>query len=345
MCEIAAASLPTMSMRAWQVTQHGTPREALRLVDVEVPEPGPGQVRVRVLASAMNFADSLLCSGEYQVRPELPFTPGLEVCGEVTAVGPVDEAKGASQPAVGDRVLGSVALPHGGFAQEALMDVAQTFPAPAGLDDAHAAALYIGYQTTWFALHRRAAIQPGEWLLVHAASGGVGSSAVQLGKAAGARVIGVVGGADKIELARELGCDHVIDRREQDIAATVKEITDGHGADVVYDPVGGPAYEASTKCIAFEGRILVIGFASGKRQEARLNHALVKNYSILGVHWSLYLEHEPELVRHCHDELVRLADAGEISPLVGGEVALEDVPDALERLAGGRTVGRLVVLP
>lgn len=332
-----------MSIRAWQVTRHGSPHEALRLVDVETPEPGPGQVRVRVLASAMNFADSLLCSGEYQVRPELPFTPGLEVCGEVTAVGP---AKGEDPPfEVGDRVLGSVALPHGGFADEALMDVAQTFPAPAGLDDAHAAALYIGYQTTWFALHRRAAIQPGEWLLVHAASGGVGSSAVQLGKAAGARVIGVVGGEDKVELARELGCDVVVDRRSEDIVERVKEVTEGHGADVVYDPVGGPAYEASTRCIAFEGRILVIGFASGTRQEARLNHALVKNYSILGVHWSLYLEHEPELVRHCHDELVRLADTGEIAPLLGGEVPLEEVPDALERLAAGRTTGRLVVLP
>lgn len=332
-----------MSIRAWQVTQHGTPSEALRLVDVETPEPDPGQVRVRVLASAMNFADSLLCSGEYQVRPELPFTPGLEVCGEVTAVGPTT---GDAPPfAVGDRVLGSAALPHGGFAEEALMDVAQTFPAPGGLDDAHAAALYIGYQTTWFALHRRAAIQPGEWLLVHAASGGVGSSAVQLGKAAGARVIGVVGGEDKVALARDLGCDVVIDRRSEDIAERVKEITDGHGADVVYDPVGGPAYEASTRCIAFEGRILVIGFASGTRQEARLNHALVKNYSILGVHWSLYLEHEPELVRHCHDELVRLADTGEIAPLLGGEVPLEEVPEALERLAAGRTTGRLVVLP
>lgn len=332
-----------MSMRAWQVTEHGTPKEVLRLVEVEVPEPGPGQVRVRVLASAMNFADTLLCSGEYQVRPELPFTPGLEVCGEITAVGPT---KGGGSPfVVGDRVIGSVALPHGGFAEEALMDLDQTFPAPAGLDDAHAAALYIGYQTTWFALHRRAAIRPGEWLLVHAASGGVGSSAVQLGRAAGARVIGVVGGEDKVALARELGCEIVIDRRSEDIVARVKEVTGGHGADVVYDPVGGPAYEASTRCIAFEGRILVIGFASGTRQEARLNHALVKNYSILGVHWSLYLEHEPELVRHCHDELVRLADAGQAVPLLGGEVRLEEVPQALERLAAGRTTGRLVVLP
>lgn len=330
-----------MSMRAWQVTELGTPREVLRLADVEVPEPGPGQVRVRVLASAMNFADTLLCAGEYQVRPELPFTPGLEVCGEVTAVGPAD----GQGPTVGDRVLGSVALPHGGFAEEALMDVSQTFPAPAGLDDPHAAALYIGYQTTWFALHRRAAIRPGEWLLVHAASGGVGSSAVQLGRAAGARVIGVVGGQDKVDLARELGCEVVLDRREEDITERVTEITGGHGADVVYDPVGGPAYEASTRCIAFEGRILVIGFASGTRQQARLNHALVKNYSILGVHWSLYLEHEPDLVRHCHDELVRLADAGEISPLLGGVVGLDEVPDALERLAAGRTTGRLVVVP
>ncbi len=328
------------TMRAWQVTELGDPADVLRLAEVSVPEPGPGQVQVRVRASAINFADTLLCRGEYQVKPELPFTPGLEVCAEVTALG-----EGVDRLAVGDRVLGSTAMPHGGFAELALMDAAQTFTAPAGLDDARAAAMYIGYQTGWFGLHRRAAIQPGETLLVHAASGGVGSAAVQLGKAAGATVIGTVGGADKVDLARELGCDVVIDRKEADVVESVLAATEGRGADVVYDPVGGPAYEQTVRCIAFEGRIIVVGFASGTRQQARLNHALVKNYTILGLHWSLYLKHQPELVQHCHDELTRLADAGQIAPLVSDEVPLAEVPAALGRLAGGSTVGRMVVVP
>ena len=183
---------------------------------------------------------------------------------------------------------------------------ASTFAAPAGLDDAASAALMISYQTGWFGLHRRAHLREGETLLVHAASGGVGSAAVQLGRAAGARVIGVVGGADKVAIARELGCDVVIDRREQDVVETVTQVTGGHGADVVYDPVGGPSYTASTKCIAFEGRIVVVGFASGRVPEPRLNHALVKNYSILGLHWSLYQQHDPAAVQEAHADLCLL---------------------------------------
>ncbi|WP_234354051.1 NADPH:quinone oxidoreductase family protein [Janibacter massiliensis] len=335
-----------MSMRAWQVAELGEPAEVLRLREVPEPVPGPGQVLVEVAASAMNFADSLLCRGEYQVKPPRPFTPGLEVCGRVLATG-----DGVTSPAVGERVLGSAALPAGGFADRALMDASAAFPVPDAVSDVTAAALYIGYQTSWFALHRRANLRPGEHLLVHAASGGVGSSAVQLGKAAGAHVIGVVGGQHKVEVARALGCDVVIDRKATvgggpvDLAAAVLEATDGHGADVVYDPVGGPAFEASTRCIAFEGRIVVIGFASGTRQQARLNHALVKNYTILGLHWSLYLEHTPDLVRQCHDELLGLAADGRLEPLIAEVVGLEDVPAALGRLTGGGTTGRIVVRP
>lgn len=326
-------------MRAWQVTKYGTPREALRQNEIEVPEPGPGQVRVRVSAAAVNFADTLLCTGDYQVRPELPFVPGLEVCGVVTTGGD------GSPFAVGDRILGPTALPHGGFAADAILDTATAYPAPDGLDDAQAATFVVSYHTGWLGLHRRAAIQPGEHLLVHAATGGVGSAAVQLGKAAGAQVIGVVGGADKAALARDLGCDVVIDRRESDVIEEVLEATDGHGADVVYDPVGGPAYVQSTKCIAFEGRILVVGFASGTRQKARLNHALVKNYSILGLHLNLYRDMLPEVIEQCHTDLTRLADSGQIAPLVGRRFAFDEVPNALEALAGGGTVGRLVVTP
>jgi len=327
-----------MSIRAWQAQQLGTPAEVLTLREAPSPRPGAGQVRVVVRASAVNFADTLMCRGEYQVRPEPPFVPGLEVCGDVLEVG-----EGVTHVAVGDRVLGGTAVPHGGFATECLMEASKTFAAPAGLDDAASAALMIGYQTGWFGLHRRAGLREGETLLVHAASGGVGSAAVQLGKAAGARVIGVVGGQDKVAVAQRMGCDVVVDRRSEDIIARVKDVTDGRGADVVYEPVGGPAYTASTKCIAFEGRIVVVGFASGTIPEPRLNHAMVKNYSILGLHWGLYEQHDPQAVRDCHDELVRLADAGRIEPLVAERFGFEQVPEALTRIAGGSSTGRIVV--
>ncbi|WP_262281902.1 NADPH:quinone oxidoreductase family protein [Micromonospora sp. MA102] len=327
-------------MKAWRVTALGEPVDVLRLVDVADPAPGPGQLVVRVLASPANFPDVLMCRGEYQVKPELPFTPGVELCGEVVALG-----AGLTGFAVGDRVLGGATLPHGGFAEYALLDAASTFPAPAALDDAEAAALYIGYQTGWFGLHRRAGLRAGETLLVHAAAGGVGSAAVQLGKAAGARVIGVVGGPEKAEVARALGADVVVDRRAEDFVAVVKAETGGRGADVVYDPVGGDTYQRSTKCVAFEGRILVVGFAGGRIQSAALNHALVKNYSIVGLHWGLYQRHDPAAVVECHRALTELATQGAVRPLVSERLPLAEVADGVQRLADGSTVGRVVYVP
>ncbi|GLW99400.1 NADPH:quinone oxidoreductase family protein [Microtetraspora sp. NBRC 16547] len=327
-------------MKAWSVTRLCDPADALELCEVEVPQPGPRQVLVRVLASAANFPDVLLCRGEYQIRPELPFTPGSELCGEIVTVG-----SEVTRLAVGQRVLGLCALPHGGFAEYALMDELTTYEAPTSLDHAQAAALFIGYQTGWFGLHRRARIQPGETLLVHAAAGGVGSAAIQLGKSAGARVIGVVGGPEKAEYAKRLGADVVVDRRAEDFVEVVKRETEGRGADVVYDPVGGDVYERSTKCIAFEGRILVVGFAGGVIQRVALNHALVKNYSILGLHWGLYNSKDPASVAACQAELARLAELGEVAPFVSERFALPDVAAALQRLADGETVGRLVFQP
>jgi NADPH:quinone reductase len=327
-------------MRAWRVSRHGEPRAVLERAEVPVPEPAPGQVGVRVLAAAANFPDALLCRGTYQVRPPLPFIPGIEVCGEIAAVGA--EVSGF---APGDRVIGNTALPAGGFAEYALMSAAGIMPAPAVLDDAAAAAFHLTYQTGWFGLHRRARLAAGETLLVHAAAGGVGSGAVQLGKAAGARVIGVVGGEQKAEVARALGADVVVDRHREDFVAVVKEVTEGRGADVVYDPVGGDAYARSTKCIAFEGRILVVGFASGQIPSAALNHALVKNYSIVGLHWGLYQTRDPQAVRDCHAELSKLAAGGLIRPLISERLGLADVPDGVQRLADGGTTGRIVFLP
>jgi NADPH:quinone reductase len=317
-------------MQAWQVHENGEPSEVMRLEDVETPTPGDGQILLRVRAANINFPDALLCRGQYQVRPPLPFTPGVEICGETED---------------GRRVIANPALPYGGFAEYALADAAAVLPAPDSLDDAEAAALHIGYQTGWFGLHRRAGLEAGETLLVHAAAGGVGSAAVQLGKAAGARVIGVVGGAEKAAVARELGCDVVIDRRAEDVIAAVKEATGGRGADVIYDPVGGEAYDQSTKVVAFEGRIVVVGFASGRIPSPGLNHALVKNYSILGLHWGLYNTKNPKLIQHCHEQLTELAARGAIKPLVSERVPLAGASAAVQRVADGVTTGRVAVVP
>src|SRR4029453_10858170 len=261
-------------MRAWQAAAHGEPRDVLKLVEVPEPQPGTGQLLLRGRAPALNFPDVLLCRGTYQVRPPLPFTPGVELCGEVVVVG-----AGVAGVSAGDGVAGVPALRQGSLADLAVMDAVDTFGAPPELDDAAAAALHIAYQTGWFALHRRARLESGETLLVHAAAGGVGSAAIQLGKAAGARIIGVVGGPAKAKVAAELGADAVIDRHQQDFVAAVKDLTGGRGADVVFDPVGGDAYAGSTRCIAFEGRIVVVGFAGGTIPEPALSHVLIKNYS------------------------------------------------------------------
>ncbi|MEW1718297.1 NADPH:quinone oxidoreductase family protein [Streptomyces sp. NPDC093109] len=317
-------------MQAWRVHRNGEPGEVMRLTETALPVPGDGQLLLRVRAANINFPDVLLCRGHYQVRPPLPFTPGVEICGETED---------------GRRVIATPALPDGGLAEYAIADAAALLPAPDALDDAEAAALHIGYQTGWFALHRRARLQPGETLLVHAAAGGVGSAAVQLGRAAGATVIGVVGGPDKARVARELGCDTVIDRRTDDVVAAVKEATGGRGADVVYDPVGGDAYQQSAKCVAFEGRIVVVGFASGTIPAPALNHAMVKNYAVLGLHWGLYRTKDPAAVARCHEELTVLADRGDIRPLISERVPMKGAADAMRRVGEGTTTGRVVVLP
>ncbi|MEP9394422.1 NADPH:quinone oxidoreductase family protein [Gordonia sp. VNQ95] len=327
-------------MRSWRVHELGEPTDALSLDEIDEPTPGPGQVKVKVLAAPANFPDVLLCRGEYQIKPPLPFTPGVELCGEVVEIG--DDV---TRAVVGDRVVGTPILPGGAFAEYALMQQRSVFAAPDALDDAEAAALTIGYQTAWFALHRRTQISAGDVLLVHAAAGGVGSAAVQLGKAAGARVVGVVGGDEKAQYVRELGADLVVDRHTEDVVAAVKDFTDGHGADIVFDPVGGDAYAGSTKCIAFEGRIVVIGFAGGTIPQPALNHALIKNYSIVGLHWGLYQTKNPEVIDDCHAELLRLADKGLVTPLISERLAFTDVADGLSRLGAGTTVGRLVFLP
>lgn len=325
-------------MRAWRVHELGEPLAVMRLEDVPDPVPAAGQVVVRVDAASLNFPDVLLCRGEYQVKPPLPFTPGAEVAGVVTDVGP-----GADAALRGRRVI---ALPaFGGLAEAVVAGAGMAFPVPDSLDAASAAALHITYQTGYVALHRRAGLRAGETLLVHAGAGGVGSAAIQLGRAVGVWVLATVGGAEKVEVCRRLGAEVVIDYRDEDFVEIVKEATDGRGADVVYDPVGGDVFDRSRRCVAFEGRILVIGFAGGRFAQAPTNHALVKNYSVVGVHWALYNLLHPEIVAETHEALLALHARGLVAPLVSEVLALEDAAAALDRLASRWTWGKLVVAP
>jgi NADPH2:quinone reductase len=323
------------AMRAWRVACLCEPAAAPSLDTVPVPEPGPAEALVRVSAGAANLPDVLLCRGEYQVKPGLPFSPGIELVGTVVALG-----EGAEGVAVGERVVGSKI---GVLSEYAVLPASDLWAAPASLSDAEAAGLTIAYQTAWFGLHRRAALQPGEWLLVHAAAGGVGLAAVQLGVATGARVIGVVGSEAKAAVAREAGAETVLVRGVDDLVAGVKAATGGHGADVVFDPVGGTAFEASTKCIAFEGRLIVVGFAGGTIPAVPAGHVLVKNYSVIGLHWGLYPGVRPDLIDDARTALTRLADERAVQPVVDHVVPFDRAPEALTALASGATVGRVVI--
>jgi NADPH2:quinone reductase len=308
----------------------------LRLENVAAPEPGPGQVRIEVGAAALNFGDALLCRGRYHLRPPWPFTPGLEIAGRIRATG-----SGVGLP-VGARVMAVPALPHGGLADQALADAANAYPIPDHVGDVDAAALLIAYQTSHVALHRRAGIRAGETLLVHAGAGGVGSAAIQLGVAARARELATAGGAEKVAVCRELGAAVAIDYRAQDFVEIVREATQGRGADVIYDPVGGDVFEGSTRCVAWEGRILVVGFAGGQVPTCSASHLLLGSYSVVGVYMGEYPARERGFLLEVHDELFRLHAAGAIRPRISS-VALDDVPAALEDRASRRTVGKLVV--
>ena len=328
-------------MRAWQVHQLGEPADVLRLEDVPDPVAGPGQAVVEVDAAACNFPDILLCQGRYQERPALPFTPGLEVSGRVTSVGP-----GSPEELVDRRVIAvTLVPPGGGMADRVAVAIPALWPAGDGMSPGQAAAFPIAYQTGWFALFHRAGLRPGETLLVHAAAGGVGSAAVQLGRAAGARVIATAGGPDKAEVCRRLGADVVVDYLDQDFVEVVMAETGGRGADVIFDPVGGDTFDRSRRCVAWEGRLVVIGFTSGRIPEAPANHVLLKNYAVVGLHWGRYVATQPDLVRRAHSELLTLWDEGKINPLISAEYPLEDLPLALGRLARRGTWGKIVILP
>lgn len=322
---------------AWTVRERGEPGKVLRWEGMPVPQPASGQLRVRVSATSCNFADVLLCRGGYQQKPEPPFTPGLELCGVVEAVG-ADIDPGL----LGTRVVGQPVLPYGGFAEVAVLEAGDAFAVPDGVDDTVAATLHLTYLTAWLGLHRRAAVQAGDVVVVTAAAGGVGSAAVQVARAAGARVIGITSGPAKVETVRSLGADLAVDGSKADVIARVREFAPA-GADIVFDPVGGSAYDTATKYIAFEGTIVVVGFASGTIPTPRLNHAFVKNYTIAGLHWTLYRRQNPALIARAQAEIFAMAADGTINPLITECVSIEHVPSALDNLARGRTRGKTVI--
>jgi NADPH2:quinone reductase len=305
--------------------------------EVDAPEPGQGQVRVRNRAAALNFFDILQIQGKYQVKPPFPFTPGAEISGEIDAVG-----AGVSGWKVGDAVLG---MPGGaGFAEQTVLEATKIFRLPAGMDWAQAAAMPIVYQTSWFALKERGALQAGEWLLVHAGASGVGMSAIQLGKAFGAHVIATAGSQDKLEFARRQGAEHVLDYGDEKWVDQVKELTGGRGADVIYDPVGGDVFDLSTKCIAPGGRLLAIGFASGRIPSIAVNRVLLKNISIVGVFWGGHVKMVPGYPAEAQAGLEKLWLAGKIKPEVSSTWPLGQLREAMGALAERKVLGKAVLL-
>jgi NADPH2:quinone reductase len=322
-------------MKAWRVHNWGEP-ESMSLEDIPTPQPGPGQLRIRNHAAGLNFFDILQVQGKYQIKPPFPFTPGAEVAGIVDAVGPDVTDFAPAQPVV--------SITHGaGLAEYTLSRADMTFPVPDGMGFAAAAALPIVYHTSYFALRDRASVAPGEWLLVHAGASGVGVSAIQLGRAFGARVIATAGDAEKLEFARTQGAQHAISYRDETWVDQVKQLTGGRGADVIYDPVGGDVFDLSTKCIAPGGRLIVIGFASGRIPSIAANRILLKNISIVGALWGGHALAHPEYLGVVQRALADLYSKGDIRPPSPIEYPLDRAPAALRDLANRKVLWKAVL--
>ena len=321
-------------MKAWQIHELGEPKESLKVEEMDTPEPMAGQLLIEVDAVGLAFPDVLQCRGEYQVKPPLPFTPGGETAGRVIAVG-----EGVEDFRVGQKVI----LLGGGLSEQALVQAQMSFGVPDSMDQVKAAALPMNYGTTWFALHDRALIKSGESLLVTGASGGTGSAAIQLGLAAGARVIAVAGGKEKVDACRELGADVVIDHKEEeDLVEKVREVTNNSGVDVAYDPVGGEVFQKVRRCMAWNGRLLVIGFVAGI-PEIATNHVLLKNYSVVGVHWGASLGRDPGSFKQQMSSVVELSKSGEVDPLLHPTYEFDSANQALQDIADRKVVGKVVV--
>lgn len=324
-------------MKAVLCREFGAP-SVLTVEEIEAPRPGPEEVRIAVRAVGVNFPDLLLVAGKYQARPPFPFSPGIESAGEVIEVGAeVEDIR------PGDRVFANHS--HGGFAEEVVAPAATVYPMPETMSFEHAAAFPVAYGTGYHGLVQRGALAPGETLLVHGAGSGVGLVAVELGKLLGATVIATAGSALKLEVAREYGADHLINYREEKIRERVKEFTGGAGADVVYDPVGGDVMDESVRCINWGGRILVIGFASGRFAEIPSNLVLIKGMSVVGVYWGSFAARNPERNRENFRVLLDWFAQGKVKPLISRSFALEEAAAALEALEARKVTGKAVLVP
>ena len=323
-------------MKALCVTGVGQPKDVMAMTEKEVPEPGPGEVQIKVAAAGMGLPDVLMCKGEYAFSPELPFTPGQEVAGVVTAVG-----EGVSK-AIGDRVMGvtSFYTGNGSYAQYCIAPEFSLYPMVEGMTAEEAAAFCIPFHTAIASLKLRAKLQADEVLLVHGGAGGSGSAAIQLGKAMGAQVIATASSEEKLDYCRSLGADQVINYRDLDFSASVLELTEGRGADVVFDPVGGEIFERSISCTASGGRLLAVGFACGRWGVADTEVMVMRNCSAMGVFVGAY-GHEEMLP--CHDELLDYYAAGKLSVKPEVVKGLEEVVDYLGRLERREIQGKVVV--
>ncbi len=322
-------------MRAIVCEELGPP-DSLKLLDLPSPEPGPGQVRVKVEAAGANFPDTLIIEGKYQIKPELPFSPGSEVAGTVDALG-----EGVTRFKIGEPVISLTG--YGGFAEEILVDAERVHERPASMDPITGAGVCMTYGTSMHGLKQRANLQPGETLLVLGAAGGVGLAAVEIGKAMGAKVIAAASTAEKLEVAKKAGADEVINYTEGSLKDRLKEMTGGKGVDVVYDPVGGNLFEDALRATAWEGRVLVIGFASGTIPKAPVNLALLKGCSIVGVFYGAFRMRDPEADRENFRQLFAWHAEGKLKPLVSQVLPLEEAPQALKTLGDRGAVGKIVL--
>jgi NADPH2:quinone reductase len=325
-------------MRAWQVQGAGEPIDVLHAVELDPPKPGPGQARIRITAAGIGLPDVFMCRGTYPLTPPLPFTPGQEATGVVTAVGDgVDLAIGTRVMCVTMFYVG-----HGSFAEECLVSADSAFPVPAGLTDTEAAGFWIPHLTGWIGLVDRGRIAAGDWLAVLGASGGSGIAAVQLAKALGANVIAVVGDEQRAVFCRELGADLTIDHRAGPIAAALRDATGGRGVDLIYDPVGGALAEDAAGAMARYGRLLAIGFASGRWPRLATHDMVVTNTSLVGVYAGGYSRAELDAI---HASLAALVSDGRLRNAVTSEIRFADLPTALQQMAERGVVGKRVVVP
>ena len=323
------------AFRAWRCHALGDYHD-LRIETVPGRLPEPDEILVDIRAFAPGFPDMLMVQGLYQLKPALPFTPCAEFAGEVRAIG-----RQVVDFAVGDCVMGSVRF--GAAAEQVTVPAAQCYRLPADCDFALGAAFSVGYQTAYVALVPRGHLQAGETVLVHGAAGGVGLAAVDLAKHLGARVIAMASGAEKLALVRAKGADHVIDYAAGSFRDAVKDLTGGRGVDVVFDPVGGDRFDESLRCIAPFGRVLVIGFASGRIPSVAVNHVLIKQYAIVGVRAGEYGRLDPAAGAVVHTALAKLAASGAVRPHVCARLPFGELVAAYDALASRRVSGRIVI--